>query len=135
MEEKQEQLYLGDRLDKLDEEGMQFVADCFIQQNRNYKVNPIDNSIEDDFDGYNDMMKVRGFNGYGGIDIVGDTIKLGNNSKVINHFGEIVVSKLGSEWSYFYNGENLTIWNTQHLVLSEDKESLIEIENGNTWSL
>jgi hypothetical protein len=135
MEEKQEQLYLGDRLDKLDEEGMQFVADCFIQQNRNYKVNPIDNSIEDDFDGYNDMMKVRGFNGYGGIDIVGDTIKLGNNSKVINHFGEIVVSKLGSEWSYYYNGENLTIWNTQHLVLSEDKESLIEIENGNTWSL
>ena len=135
MEEKQEQLYLGDRLDKLDEEGMQFVADYFVQQNRNYKVNPIDNSIEDDFDGYNDMMKVRGFNGYGGIDIVGDTIKLGNNSKVINHFGEIVVSKLGSEWSYFYNGENLTIWNTQHLVLSEDKESLIEIENGNTWSL
>lgn len=135
MEEKQEQLYLGDRLDKLDEEGMQFVADCFIQQNRNYKVNPIDNSIEDDFDGYDDMMKVRGFNGYGGIDIVGDTIKLGNNSKVINHFGEIVVSKLGSEWSYYYNGENLTIWNTQHLVLSEDKESLIEIENGNTWSL
>ena len=135
MEEKQEQLYLGDRLDKLDEEGMQFVADCFIQQNRNYKVNPIDDSIEDDFDGYNDMMKVRGFNGYGGIDIVGDTVKLGNNSKVINHFGEIVVSKLGSEWSYFYNGENLTIWNTQHLVLSEDKESLIEIENGNTWSL
>ena len=135
MEEKQEQLYLGDRLDKLDEEGMQFVADCFIQQNRNYKVNPIDNSIEDDFDGYNDMMKVRGFNGYGGIDIVGDTIKLGNNSKVINHFGEIVVSKLGSEWSYYYNGENLTTWNTQHLVLSEDKESLIEIENENTWSL
>lgn len=135
MEEKQEQLYLGDRLDKLDEEGMQFVADYFVQQNRNYKVNPIDNSIEDDFDGYNDMMKVRGFNGYGGIDIVGDTIKLGNNSKVINHFGEIVVSKLGSEWSYFYNGENLTIWNTQHLVLSEDKESLIEIENGNMWSL
>lgn len=135
MEEKQEQLYLGDRLDKLDEEGMQFVADCFIQQNRNYKVNPIDNSIEDDFDGYNDMMKVRGFNGYGGIDIVGDTIKLGNNSKVINHFGEIVVSKLGSEWSYYYNGENLTIWNTQHLVLSEDKESLIEIENDSTWSL
>lgn len=135
MEEKQEQLYLGDRLDKLDEEGMQFVADYFIQQNRNYKVNPIDDSIEDDFDGYNDMMKVRGFNGYGGIDIVGDTVKLGNNSKVINHFGEIVVSKLGSEWSYYYNGENLTIWNTQRLVLSEDKESLIEIENGSTWSL
>lgn len=135
MEEKQEQLYLGDRLDKLDEEGMQFVADCFIQQNRNYKVNPIDDSIEDDFDGYNDMMKVRGFNGYGGIDIVGDTVKLGNNSKAINHFGEIVVSKLGSEWSYYYNGENLTIWNTQRLVLSEDKESLIEIENGSTWSL
>ena len=135
MEEKQEQLYLGDRLDKLDEEGMQFVADYFVQQNRNYKVNPIDNSIEDDFDGYNDMMKVRGFNGYGGIDIVGDTVKLGNNSKVINHFGEIVVSKLGSEWSYYYNGENLTIWNTQRLVLSEDKESLIEIENGSTWSL
>lgn len=135
MEEKQEQLYQWDRLDNLNEEDLQFVADCFIQQNRNYVINPIDDSIEDDFDGYNDIMKVYGFNGYGGIEVGFEVTKLGNNSKVINHFGEIVVSKLGNEWNYYYNGENLTIWNTQHLVLSEDKESLIEIENGNTWSL
>ena len=132
---KEEDIFDVDRLEELDDEGMQYLADYFIQQNEDYDFD----SLNLDPIGYSDIMKVHGFNGLGGIelgvDIWSHLVKLGNDYKAINRFGEIVVSKLGKEWNYYYNGENLTIWNTQHLALSEDKESLIELENGSTWSL
>ncbi len=134
--EQQENTYLGNRLEELDDKDMQFVADCLIQQHRHYEVNPIDDSIEiDDNERYNDIIKVYGEHGYGGIDVVDDIVYLGNNTKAINHFAKIVVSKLGKEWNYYYNGENLTIWNTQNLILSDDKEYLIQLENNSQWFL
>lgn len=132
---KEEDIFEVDRLEELDDEGMQYLADYFIQHNIDYDLD----SLNLDPIGYSDVMKVHGFDGLGGIELGVDMwshlVKLGKDYKAINRFGEIVVSKLGKDWDYFYNGENLTIWNTQHLVLSEDKESLIELDGGSKWPL